>query len=106
MDTKREPRRLRDLMDDDARHWASMPEEMIEDTCCLECPAFVPCYYSDELVMLDWGFCVAYGDVEATFTHADACDLFRDELCDLRARVAALDALEAAEAEFDARSGR
>lgn len=106
MATNRELRSLRDLMDDDARHWASVPEELIEGTCCWDCPAFVACDYSDELLRTGWGFCVVDGDVEAVDGYADACDLFFDEFCDLRARVAALDALEAAEAEFDARGER
>ena len=74
--------------------------ELIWPTHCLACD------YPDELVRPGWGFCVIDGDVEAVDGHADACDLFRDEFCDLRARVAALDALEAAEAEFDARGDR
>ena len=106
MATKREPRSLRDLMEDDARHWASLPEETIDGTCCWDCPAFVPCDYPDELLRTGWGFCVVYGDVVAVDGRGDVCDLFRDEFCDLRARVAALDALEAAEAEFDLRGDR
>lgn len=97
--------RLRELMDDDAHYFAALAGRT-DDMCCGDCPAFAACEYDESLVEAGWGLCAQLGTVDAVSADWALCELAVEEIGDVAARVAALNALEAAEAEFDARSGR